>query len=263
MKINKRNRVIYGIGLAISIVLVVLYFICPENPWCVVSCSVGASGIGAVILACFIEWSNEKTRAENRKNVRATKLSSPKFIATYLLESCVTCYFRKRDKLLSISRSEECHKITFDELWTEIQNQDRFIEHTQDTKLIKSIEGLDSALRRRCELSAKRIDEYLFEMKMFEAEGYFNNEEVKCLSFASQCISDAICIEESLDMESLKMAFDSLLGIEEFQSLKSATFYYKNRKTEYTYSEKSWLTEDDKKSAISSSQRMKQDTLSK
>ena len=97
MRINKRNRIIYGLGLLISVLLLGLYFINPQNPWCTISVSVGASGIGAVILAWLIEWSNEKTRAESRKAIRLSKLYLVDFFATRLLDRLVFGYFRKRE----------------------------------------------------------------------------------------------------------------------------------------------------------------------
>lgn len=58
MKMNRKNLIIYLIAFVASVVFLGLYFIDPQNKWCVVSCSVGASGISAVLLGFFIERSN-------------------------------------------------------------------------------------------------------------------------------------------------------------------------------------------------------------
>lgn len=62
MKISKSNLVIYIIALVISVVCIGLFFIDKDNSWCIVSCSIGASGIGAVLLALTIEISNNTTK---------------------------------------------------------------------------------------------------------------------------------------------------------------------------------------------------------
>ena len=76
MKTSKRNLCIYIIGLAISILLLGLYFIDINNPWCIMCCSIGASGVGAVILAWLIEDSNNR-RLENEKKTARDIITSP------------------------------------------------------------------------------------------------------------------------------------------------------------------------------------------
>ena len=76
MKISRRNLCIYIVGLAISIVLLGLYFIDTNNPWCIMSCSIGASGIGAVILAWLIEDSNNRRLASEKSKTRES-ITSP------------------------------------------------------------------------------------------------------------------------------------------------------------------------------------------
>ena len=62
MKISKGNLIIYIIAGAISLICIGLFFIDKNNSWCIVSCSIGASGIGAVILALTLEISNNKVK---------------------------------------------------------------------------------------------------------------------------------------------------------------------------------------------------------
>ena len=73
MKTNKRNLIIYIIALVLSGLCIGLYFIEPNNPGCILSCSVGASGIGAVLLGYFLERANninkEKSLLKNRKDI--------------------------------------------------------------------------------------------------------------------------------------------------------------------------------------------------
>lgn len=66
---KKSHYLIYGLGVAISLTLIGLYFINPEFSWCIVSCSTGASLIGAVVLGFFIDLSNEMNKAAHNKRV--------------------------------------------------------------------------------------------------------------------------------------------------------------------------------------------------
>lgn len=70
MKIPKSNLIIYGIALVVSIILIGLFFINYENPFCIISGSIGASGVGAVFLAGFIENSNNHIQEKLKKNKR-------------------------------------------------------------------------------------------------------------------------------------------------------------------------------------------------
>lgn len=71
MKIGKSNLIIYIIAGIVSLICIGLFFIDKNNAWCIVSCSIGASGIGAVLLSVTIELSNnnkqEKTIQNDRK----------------------------------------------------------------------------------------------------------------------------------------------------------------------------------------------------
>lgn len=116
MKISKRNLCIYIVGLAISLVLLGLYFINPNNPWCIVSCSIGASGLGAVILAGLIEDSN------NRKVINEKK--------------------KTRDCIISPLVKDLTHIICMEALIVEQENEE-FKNKIQDKTLDKIIEELD------------------------------------------------------------------------------------------------------------------------
>ncbi|MBQ3572241.1 MAG: hypothetical protein IJA15_05395 [Clostridia bacterium] len=60
---------IYGTGLFISIVLIGLYFINKDNAWCIVSCSVGASLIGAIVLGFALDCRNSHNKTEQSKRI--------------------------------------------------------------------------------------------------------------------------------------------------------------------------------------------------
>lgn len=60
---------IYGIGLAISLLLIGLYFIDKDNAWCILFCSVGASLIGAIVLGFSIDCINLNNKTEQSKRI--------------------------------------------------------------------------------------------------------------------------------------------------------------------------------------------------
>ena len=69
MGIRQANFVIYVVGFIISASLIGLYFIKPCLPILIVFCSIGASGIGAVLLAYFIDLSNEFRNEKNKQEL--------------------------------------------------------------------------------------------------------------------------------------------------------------------------------------------------
>lgn len=263
MQINKRNLWIYAIGLVLSLALLGLYFINPQNPWCTISVSVGASGIGAVILAWLIEWSNEKTRAEHRKSVRMAKFYLVDVKATRLLERLALCYFKRRENIFSVRDRQTCYRITYDEFWDELYSQEEYLEQlllADTAPLIATIRMPDNQIRRLCESFSKFIDARITEFITFEAAGYFNDDEISALENAGTSSYFARHNEECLDVEELKAVFDTLTQIKEFEFLKTTVFYCKNRRVEYLSSKKRTIkdpkfSEEDRKNAVSALER--------
>lgn len=259
MQINKRNLWIYAIGLVLSLVLLGLYFINPQNPWCTISVSVGASGIGAVILAWLIEWSNEKTRRESRKAIRLSKLYLVDFFATRLLDRLVFGYFRKREKIFNARDKTTCYRITFDELWKELHEQEYYLNllrMTEDTSLPDSLQATDEEICKICESFSKYLDSNIAEFITFEAAGYFNDSEISSLRSVKWLIQYVYQNEDGLDENGLKHIFDCLTEIKEFEYLKTMVFYYKNRKVDCISSKKKaskefYCSEEDRNNAVS------------
>ena len=74
------NMYIYICGAILSGGFLALYFIDPMSPWCIVFCSIGASGIGAVLLAWLLEISN------NRRETREKEATRKLIMLPYLKE---------------------------------------------------------------------------------------------------------------------------------------------------------------------------------
>lgn len=66
---KKTHYIIYTVFLILALVLIGLYFIEPCNPWCTLSCSIGASLAGAVVLGWIIENLNEANKREQNKKI--------------------------------------------------------------------------------------------------------------------------------------------------------------------------------------------------
>lgn len=264
MKVNKKNLVIYIFGLAISLLLLRLYFIAPDSPWCIVSCSIGASGIGAVILAFFIEWSNEESKEENKKAIRASKLYSIKTKAIRLLERIALYYFNKRAELIGEGRKVSCHKISYSELWKELLEQEKYCESLNDIDLeeiMQSTLSTEKSVRRNARSLADHISHKLSEIKMFEAVGYFNSSESGMLADAGFSCYEAAYSSDELDIEGLEITYSYLTKIKELEFIKDITIYCKGKyvihispKEKMPDSDK--ITDNDIKSAITSSDRI-------
>lgn len=270
MRTNKRNLIIYIVGLAVSILLLGLYFINPQSPWCTIFVSVGASGIGAVILACFIEWSNEKTRYENRQDIRKTKFHLVVVLATRLLERLAFCYFKRKENIFSVRDRETCYRIAYDEFWDELYKQEEYLEQlllADTAPLIAPIRLPDKEIRRLCESFSNFIDARIPEFITFEAAGYFSDEEISALEGAGTHSYFVRHNEDILDVEELKEIFSTLTQIREFEFLKTTVFYYKGRRIEYFSSQKQTVkdlkfSEEDIKNSISVLEREEYPTIS-
>lgn len=92
---------IYGTGLVISIVLIGLYFINKDNAWCIVSCSVGASLIGAIVLGFALDCRNSQNKTEQSKRIfqiAHTQLYSKIISLMMLLNLFINEFYKIIDK---------------------------------------------------------------------------------------------------------------------------------------------------------------------
>lgn len=96
---KKIHYTLYAIFLGISVLLIGLYFIKTSNAWCILSCSVGASLIGAVALGLCIEWRSETNRVnQNKQTFRVT--NSNIYLKIYSLLMVVYLAIKELNKIL-------------------------------------------------------------------------------------------------------------------------------------------------------------------
>jgi len=69
MKNRDIHYKIYSFGFIISLIFISLFFIDYTNPWCILSCSIGASLIGAVVLGLILDLSNSKNKRERSERI--------------------------------------------------------------------------------------------------------------------------------------------------------------------------------------------------
>lgn len=108
----KKHSTIYIIGLIISVILIGLYFINTSNAFCILSCSTGASLIGAVALAFFLEISDKKRKKEEIATFRKEKLNLIKSYLTRVLEITIRKFYNlysdklEKDKVYAIKYND-------------------------------------------------------------------------------------------------------------------------------------------------------------
>jgi len=99
---NFIKNIKYSIPLFFSIILIGLFFINKESPWCIVSCSIGASLFGAILLAYFIELSNNRRQQKEILEFRKEKLSIINFYLSRILEIILRKFLiDKRSKMIA------------------------------------------------------------------------------------------------------------------------------------------------------------------
>lgn len=107
IRILKSNFYIYTIGIIISIILILLYFIKPlDNAFCVLMGSIGSGSLSAIILAWFLECSNIRN-LENKKINDKNIMIAP--ISKELIN--IICYeistIEKKDKSFHLKVQEK------------------------------------------------------------------------------------------------------------------------------------------------------------
>ena len=106
--VNKKIFVVYLLVLIISIMLICVYFIACDEKIGVLSCSIGSSLFGAVILAYFIDLINQKLNLQKLNNIK-NKLFK-------LLIYCLQKYLFDTEKLINqICEIKKIDNFNFDD----------------------------------------------------------------------------------------------------------------------------------------------------
>lgn len=263
--VSKGNFWIYIVGLVVGFLFICLYFINPENAFLTVLMSVGASLVGAIILAYFIERSNNYGQQQNKEEVRRTKTLFLLRQAEFVFERTVWYYFRILFDVLHREKDKEkCHEVDYKALWEELKiasneifnkfnanDEYSFEDYTTYQQLNEIIVGYYKSLIVYVEDIEKDIG-------VFEATGYFSHQETQTISAIKNLLSSINISNYSLLDDAFKGVFDFImeLGMDEANRIKYFPYYWKNgevARLDKRFEKK--IKIDDTKNAITSKQR--------
>lgn len=227
---------VYIVAGIVSIVLISLFFINSQNPWCIVSCSIGASGVCAVLLAIFIELANHKATEKNKKLVRREQFKIFNALLSSLLQQMAIYVFEQKrllDKFLNKESLKEgtLYCISIDSLLNGLDQlrNNKSLSDKKRNRIKSDLYGKASAMFTTSKNIYNILSELNHSIKVFEAMEYFTSEDIrhlKSLEYSFQIINT----KDDMFVYALKIAFDSMLKIEEFKKLKDYKAYYKDGK---------------------------------
>ena len=234
--VSKGNFWIYIVGLVVSGGLIGVYFIEPENCVLTVLMSIGASLVGAIVLAYFIELSNNKVQQKNKDEVRRTKTILLLRQAGFVFERTIWYYFRLLFDVLHKENKDKCHEIYYKELWEELtlaskevfnrfnQGDEYSIEdYVKYQQFNEIIVGYYKSLMVYVEDIEKDIG-------VFEAVGYFSHEEAKTISAIKKWLGTINISNDSLLVDDAKGVFELImdLQVEETSCIQYLPYYWKD-----------------------------------
>ena len=236
LNINKLNAKIYFWGLVLSVAFVVPYLFWQCHPLWTILCSIGASGVGAVLLGFFIERASNQIEKKRIDLFRTNKLNTIMLQATHSLERTGYWYYRIIQEVINNDKSNKCFCISYDVLWNkfeEIENDwaktyffDLYSAEALKNMInsLKSIAATYNSLSEMLSVLIRNIDSY-------ETDGFFSHEEVSSLRSAMFCASGLFFDESTFEFSRMKNVFEALTSVKEFSTLKNAKIYYCNKKT--------------------------------
>lgn len=235
--ISFANFIIYSVGLLISFAFLGVYFINPENHILVVLMSIGASLIGAIVLAFSIEWSNQKNVEKHKSAVRMNQLRSLMYRLNFVLNRTAWLFFEVKkltDKALNQETIEDdkVYFITFENLWVGLKNLITIYEFTffDNDTYAPTVTKIDKITQNAID-SYHNIFDYASEvsdsMKTFEATGYFTSNETEAIKTVVTTLT-ILFRNDHFIYQGVDLMFSNLSQIQEFAYFNECKFYYKN-----------------------------------
>ena len=233
LNINKRNAKIYFWGLVLSVAIVVPYLFWQYPIWTIL-CSIGASGVGAVLLGFFIERANNIHNQAVCNEIRKDKLFNIVNQAEFTLERTVHFYFTVRFYLLHDLEESSCHKITPRELFDELALQSKLFLPPPIGKGIVfdlDVQQQFDTLKSNLQSYYTTLHEYITakenEIKPYEITGCFSSEDISNLNGA-KTFSVKILDSFHVDCGAIMFIYERLLKIKEFSHINDYVFVYKD-----------------------------------
>lgn len=235
LNINKLNAKIYFWGLVLSVAIVVPYLFWQYPIWTIL-CSIGASGVGAVLLGFFIERANNQNEKKRIDLFRNNKLNMIMFQATHTLERTGYWYYRIIQEVIKKDKSNKCFCISYDVLWSkfeEIEN-DWAKTYFSDSYSYETLKNMNNCVKSICakyNSLSEMLSVLIQNIDSYEANGFFSHKEVSSLKGAMFCASGLFFDESNFEFSNMKNVFEALTSVKEFSTLKNAKIYYCNKKT--------------------------------
>lgn len=181
-----RNFIIYIVALVISIACIGIGFI--EDPcfetWATVFISIGTSEFGAVLLAFFIERSNNKRQRMRIKAFRKNQIKKFLFDLKFVLNRTVW-YFMKSFSLLDRSYSaNQYYVLSYDEIWKRYKDlNDKYNILLSDNnffygKIKDTIYNITNNIVSYYRTLLDSVKDINATIVIYEGQGYFNHNEV-------------------------------------------------------------------------------------
>ena len=233
------NFWVYLIGCFLSLGFIGLGFIKEQGfvVWAEIFLYIGTSGIGAVVLAYFIEFSNNKIQdkkiQEFRKNQLCGLLSNLTFILNRTAWYFVRC-FSVLDKNYSAT---QYYVLGYKELWGifgELYKKynNLMANEAINDKTYNEISSYNKHIVSYYRNAINTIANINSSIVFFESQGYFSHIETDILK-ASENLLNLIFDDGTMIYEDFKQFFENIIEINEFKMLENLKFYAYNNRIEY------------------------------
>ena len=252
------NFLVYLIGCLVSIAFIAIGFIKEEafKDWAEVFLYVGTGGIGAVVLAYFIELSNNKRDDKNKTQHRSEMLASSKFYLYLLIERMFWAYNRIEIEVLKKRKNENTYKMRLDVFIEKLEKFAKDIDKNSYAFLCsgddKIISNLLNCTESKIEMFKNQIVLLSDKFRVAEKSEFFSKQEIDELTSVAIVLNDFIYTYSgwATNLYCIKGAFDSLFKIKEFLELKDMMLFYQDKTVSFKVLHNIGISEEDKQNAI-------------
>lgn len=233
--VSKSNFYIYLIGTIISVVLIGLYFISPNCSWYILSCSIGASGVGACILAYLVERSNNKLAELKANKIKSQSLHNLSNSIILFVASFIKSYFMVRERISEDITNSESIKLSN---LNEISN---YFINLENATIINGADNYDDIIKNTIAKVSNNIDHSFDQLKnmlthiennqlFYTYNEIFTFEEFETLNnaYGNLKIIEYAGESECRKFIALANAYLKLFELKEFKKLKDCSALYCN-----------------------------------
>ena len=204
------NFIIYIIGVMVSSLLIGLYFIDHNKPGWILCCSIGASGIGAVLLAYFIDLG-----ANQRENkILKRYIDSLKFTLARGYCEIINCIQKQYTKTIYSNETKLSDVLNekFENLLRQTQNKYPIYKNKQIIDISQDEKSFVNSLKFQSRMGnlAIEINDIFSHRYEFISNGYFDKREIDSLWIMNL---------QLIEIQSCERAYEILNHLLEFYAL--------------------------------------------